>query len=137
MSRNGDDPKTVKWSVLVSAEMDRKAQAAAAFRKIKLGAFIRQVLHDHLDAYLGGIIPHPADQPAHVTVELSAELAKAVSMLARSLGRTVPVLLKEMIEHALGAFVARAVERLQELRRIPEQPSLPPPSGSRLETEEE
>jgi hypothetical protein len=117
--------------------MDRKAQAAAAYRKAKLGAFIRQVLDDHLDQYLGGVIPNPGDQPAHVAVELSAELAKAISMIGRSLGLTVPVLLNEMIEHALGAFVARAVEQLQELHRIPEQPSVPPPSGRHLETEEE
>jgi hypothetical protein len=117
--------------------MDRKAQAAAAFRKTKLGPLIRQILADHLDQYMDRVITNPADQPAHVAVELSAELAKAVSMIGRSLGLTVPVLLNEMIEHALGAFVARAVERLQELRRIPEQPSLPPPSGRHLETEEE
>jgi predicted transcriptional regulator len=117
--------------------MDRKAQAAAAFRKTKHGAFIRQVLDDHLDQYLGGVITNPADQPTHVTVELSAELAKAVSRIARSLDQTVPVLLNEMIEHALAAFVARAVEQLQDLRRIPEQPSLPPPCGRHLETEEE
>jgi hypothetical protein len=123
--------------MLVSAEMDRKAQAAAAFRKTKLGPLIRQVLDDHLDQYLGGVITNPGDQPAHVTVELSAELAKAVSMIARSLGLTVPGLLNEMIEHALAAFVARAVEQLQDLRRIPEQATLPPPSGRHLETEEE
>jgi hypothetical protein len=117
--------------------MDRKAQAAAAYRKAKLGALIRQVLDDHLDEYLDRVITHPADQPAHVGVEMSADLAKAVSMIARSLGLTVPVLLNEMIEHALGAFVARAVERLQELHRIPAQPSVPPPSERHVETEEE
>jgi hypothetical protein len=137
MPQSGDNRKVEKWSLLVSAEMDRKARAAAACRKAKLGALIRHVLDDHLDAYLGGVITHSADQPAHVTVELSAELAKAVSRIARSLDQTVPGLLNEMIEHALAAFVTRAVEQLQDLRRIPEQPSLPPPSGRRLETEEE
>jgi hypothetical protein len=116
-SRDEDDLPTVKQSVVLSVNQDRKVSDAMVRMNLNRSAFFRRLLDDHVHEYLGKEPP-----PERFTlgeglflVHLGERLRANLDAVGNLLGLKPDVVIQLVVSRYLASFVEESEQHLDEL----------------------